>query len=95
VFGHFILHKINADILEFAIPAGNDLIYFDAFSPDKEPLLWSEHIFRKIYDSMTPGGVFVTYSAKGEVKRKLLSTGFRVERIDGPPGKRHILRAVK
>jgi len=93
--GHFILHKFHADIINFYIPAGNDLVYFDAFSPDKETLLWSDLIFRKIYDSMTDGGIFVTYSAKGEVRRRLLSTGFRVERLPGPPGKHHILRAVK
>ncbi len=93
--GKVILHKIHSDILEYTIPAGNDLVYYDAFSPEKEPDLWSENIFRKIYDSMTTGGVFVTYSAKGEVRRNLISVGFRVEKLDGPPGKKHILRACK
>jgi tRNA U34 5-methylaminomethyl-2-thiouridine-forming methyltransferase MnmC len=94
-FPEFILHKIHADILEYRIPAGNDLVYFDAFSPDKEPELWTENIFRRIYDSMTEEGVFITYSAKGEVRRKLQSVGFRVEKREGPPGKKHIVRAVK
>lgn len=93
--GHFILHKIHADILDFDVPSGNDLIYFDAFSPDKEPLLWSDRVFQQLYDSMTAGSVFVTYSAKGEVRRKLISVGFRVEKLQGPPGKKHILRAYK
>ncbi len=93
--GQFVLHKIHGDILTSQIPSGNDLVYFDAFSPDKDPLLWSEEIFRKIYDSMNAGGVFVTYSAKGEVRRRLISCGFRVEKLTGPPGKIHILRAIK
>lgn len=94
-FGPFTLHKIHADLLEYSVPTGNDLIYFDAFSPGKEPGLWSEKIFSLIYDSMNTGGVFVTYSAKGEVRRRLLSVGFKVEKLPGPPGKKHILRAIK
>jgi len=95
VLGLFVLQKIHADILKYEIPDGNDLIYFDAFSPDKEPELWTESLFRRLYNSMNEGGVFVTYSAKGEVRRKLLTVGFKVEKLAGPPGKLHILRAVK
>jgi len=95
VLNHFYLNKIHADILEYNIPSGNDLIYFDAFSPEKEPDLWSENIFARLYDSMNDGGIFVTYSAKGEVRRMLISVGFKVEKLKGPPGKLHILRAVK
>jgi tRNA U34 5-methylaminomethyl-2-thiouridine-forming methyltransferase MnmC len=93
--GHFTLHKFHADLAGFEIPFGNDLVYFDAFSPDKEPQLWSDEIFKNIYDSMNKGGVFVTYSAKGEVRRKLIAAGFIVEKLSGPPGKLHILRGVK
>ncbi|NQV03134.1 MAG: SAM-dependent methyltransferase, partial [Bacteroidia bacterium] len=34
-------------------------------------------------------------SCKGEVKRNLLDTGFSIEKLPGPPGKREILRARK
>jgi tRNA U34 5-methylaminomethyl-2-thiouridine-forming methyltransferase MnmC len=37
----------------------------------------------------------VTYCAKGDVRRMLMSVGYRVERIPGPPRKRHMLRALK
>jgi tRNA U34 5-methylaminomethyl-2-thiouridine-forming methyltransferase MnmC len=40
-------------------------------------------------------GVWVTYSSKGEVKRNLRSIGYKVERLPGPPFKRHMLRATK
>jgi tRNA U34 5-methylaminomethyl-2-thiouridine-forming methyltransferase MnmC len=93
--GGSILHKIHGDILEIPIPAGNDLVYFDAFSPGKDPLLWNESLFVRIYDSMVKGGIFVTYSAKGDVKRALMASGFRIEKLEGPPGKKHILRAFK
>jgi tRNA U34 5-methylaminomethyl-2-thiouridine-forming methyltransferase MnmC len=91
----FTLLKINEDILEYR-PAGiYDLIYFDAFGPDKQPELWSREIFRKISDVTTPGGILVTYSCKGAVKRALRESGFSVHLLPGPPGKREVTRAVK
>jgi len=72
-----------------------DLIYFDAFGPDVQPELWTEEIFGKMYKSLKDGGVLVTYSSKGIVKRALRNVGFTVKRLDGPKGKRHILRATK
>jgi tRNA U34 5-methylaminomethyl-2-thiouridine-forming methyltransferase MnmC len=71
-----------------------NLVYFDAFSPEVEPDLWTPVIFQMIRKSMTTGGVLVTYSARGVVRRILQSSGFRVERLPGPPGKREMLRAT-
>ena len=72
-----------------------DLIYFDAFGPRVQPELWTEIIFKKMYDSLRPGGILVTYSAKGSVRRSMQDVGFEVERLPGPPGKREMLRAGK
>jgi tRNA U34 5-methylaminomethyl-2-thiouridine-forming methyltransferase MnmC len=72
-----------------------DLVYFDAFGPDVQPELWTEEIFRKIFLSLKKGGILVTYSAKGSVRRALKNAGFLVEKIPGPPGKREITRAIK
>jgi len=72
-----------------------NLVYFDAFAPEIAPGLWVLPIFEKIFKAMKRGGVFVTYSAKGVVRRALQSAGFDVERIPGPKGKREMLRAVK
>lgn len=72
-----------------------DLIYFDAFGARVQPELWTELIFKKMYDSLRLNGVLVTYSAKGSVRRAMQSVGFKVERLDGPPGKREMLRAIK
>lgn len=72
-----------------------DLIYFDAFGSRVQPELWTEAIFKKMYDALKPNGILVTYSVKGTVKRVLRSVGFTVKRLEGPPGKRHMLRAVK
>jgi tRNA U34 5-methylaminomethyl-2-thiouridine-forming methyltransferase MnmC len=72
-----------------------ELIYFDAFGFRVQPELWSESIFLKMYTALRPGGVLVTYAAKGSVRRAMVSVGFLVERLEGPPGKREMLRATK
>ncbi|NCP45702.1 MAG: SAM-dependent methyltransferase [Flavobacteriales bacterium CG18_big_fil_WC_8_21_14_2_50_32_9] len=72
-----------------------DIVYFDAFSPEKQPELWQQCIFEKIYASMNRNGILVTYCAKGIVKRALIASGFSVEKLPGPPGKREIIRAIK
>ena len=72
-----------------------DLIYFDAFGPDKQPEMWQSSIFNRIYSLSAQNAVFTTYCAKGAVRRMLQSSGFSVERIPGPPGKREMLRAAK
>ena len=72
-----------------------DVVFFDAFSPDAQPELWTEEVFRNVYGLMKAGGVMTTYCAKGDVRRAMLAAGFKVEKLQGPPGKRHILRAVK
>jgi tRNA U34 5-methylaminomethyl-2-thiouridine-forming methyltransferase MnmC len=91
----FVLNKVEADATDF-IPEGSyNLIYFDAFGPDKQPEMWTPEIFRRISGFSVPGSVFVTYSAKGIVKRSLRECGFTVKLLPGPPGKRHIIRALK
>jgi tRNA U34 5-methylaminomethyl-2-thiouridine-forming methyltransferase MnmC len=73
-----------------------DLVYFDAFAPEKQPEMWSEELFRHIYAAMNNNGILTTYCAKGVIRRLLQAIGFRVERLPGPPGgKREILRASK
>ena len=94
----FTLEKIECDYTDpsTSFPQGIDVVYFDAFAPEKQPEMWAEGPLRRIYDAMNPGGVLTTYCAKGEIRRRLQSIGFVVERLAGPPGgKREILRATK
>lgn len=72
-----------------------DLVYFDAFGPRVQPELWTQPIFALLYKAMKSKGVLVTYCAQGNARRAMQSVGFNVERIEGPPGKRHMLRANK
>lgn len=92
----FIITKLN-NKLELYQPPVNffNLIYFDAFSPDIQPELWSLPNFIKIFESLQQNGILVTYCAKGKVRRDLEAAGFITERIPGPKGKREMLRATK
>lgn len=89
------LHKEESDFRTMRPPSNINLVYFDAFSPDKQPELWSMDVIAKIAELCDPGAVLVTYSSKGEVRRTLLKCGFEVEKVAGPPGKREMIRATK
>jgi len=91
----FTLLKQKKSFTEIEDISKFDLIYFDAFGPDVQPDLWTEDIFKRMYESLKPNGILVTYSSKGIVKRALRSVGFTVKRLEGPKGKRHMLRASK
>lgn len=92
----FSLQKMETDLMAMDLPVELDVVYFDAFAPEKQPEMWDDAIFRKIYMAMKPGGVLTTYCAKGSIRRMLQQIGFLTERLPGPPGgKREILRAVK
>lgn len=93
----FILHKMELDLLDtkYSTLPQIDLVYFDAFSPEKQPELWVLSVFQSLFAIMKESSILVTYCAKGSIRRILQSVGFQVERIAGPPGKREILRARK
>ncbi len=92
----FTLHKSVADLQTYPLVARQyDLIYFDAFAPEKQPELWTDAIFRKLYISLKTGGCLVSYCAKGSFKRSLKAVGFTIESRPGPAGKREMTRAQK
>jgi tRNA U34 5-methylaminomethyl-2-thiouridine-forming methyltransferase MnmC len=93
---HFVLEKQQCKIEHARVENGSvDLVYYDAFGPRVQPELWTPEIFGLLYEWMSPGGILVTYCAKGQVKRDLKSAGFIVESLPGPPGKREMTRAIK
>ncbi|MEN9917902.1 MAG: tRNA (5-methylaminomethyl-2-thiouridine)(34)-methyltransferase MnmD [Bacteroidota bacterium] len=93
----YSLHKIEADfsLLNTEIKEKFDIIYFDAFAPDKQPEMWTQEIVDFLYAHTHLGGILTTYCAKGIVRRMLQHAGYTVERIPGPPGKREMLRAQR
>jgi len=95
ISSNFRLTKRQQFFSEIGDESSYDLIYFDAFGARVQPELWTEDIFRIMYNALKNNGVLVTYSAKGSVRRAMQAVGFRVERLEGPPGKREMLRASK
>ncbi|HZY82607.1 MAG TPA: tRNA (5-methylaminomethyl-2-thiouridine)(34)-methyltransferase MnmD [Cyclobacteriaceae bacterium] len=92
---HFTLKKIKGDLLTASIPSHSDIIFFDAFAPSKQPEMWGLPVLKKVCDTLMPGGIFVTYCAKGQLKRDLKSLGLEVETLPGPPGKKEMVRGTK
>lgn len=92
----FTLEKREADFLTDELPQNIDIVYFDAFAPEKQQEMWSKNALQRVFDIMNIGGVMTTYCAKGAIRRMLEDIGFKIERIAGPTGgKREILRATK
>ena len=93
---NFNITKLKEKLELYQIPSDFfNLIYFDAFSPDIQPEIWTLNNFIKIFKSLQKNGILVTYCAKGQVRRDLETAGFITERIPGPKGKREMLRATK
>ena len=92
----FLLKKYACPIQAASLPvACYDLIYFDAFAPEKQPDMWTEDIFYNLYLAAAPGAVLVSYCAQGQFRRNLRAAGWRTEKLPGPPGKREMTRARK
>ena len=103
---NFILKKNCADISDltsaFFMNTGLNtkkncappVIFYQTLTPATQPHLWDEKIFRAIASGCPTGATLVTYCCKGTVKQALRNAGFTLQRLGGPPGKRHIRRAI-
>jgi len=89
----FTFQRSGQQVQAFDEEAIADVIYFDAFGPTTQPEMWTLDVMQRMCRALRPGGLLVTYCAKGEVRRTLQAAGFQVERLPGPPGKREMLRA--
>lgn len=92
---YFNLTKKEIKFENFISEFSYDLIFYDAFGFHVQPELWSEQCMSRCYELLNPKGVWVSYCAKGSVRRGLDKAGFETFRLPGPPGKREMLRAVK
>ncbi len=91
----FSFVRMEVGLEEFHSAEKFDVIYYDAFGPRVEPGLWTLERMQQCFELLNESGIFVTYCAKGEVRRNLQAAGFVVERLPGPPGKREMLRAKR
>lgn len=93
---YFSLTKTEADINDIILPENTyDIVFYDAFAPDKQPDMWTEILLQNIYNSLKINGILTTYTAKGFVKQNLRNVGFTVKRLKGAGQKRHMLNALK
>ena len=92
---HFFLTKRKQFFQDIQDSDTYDLIYFDAFGYTVQPELWSEAIFKIMYQSLKKNGVLVTYACRSSIKNAMLAVGFTIEKLPGAPGKREMLRATK
>ena len=95
VSNSFTLTKHLCLVEEFNSQQKFDIIYFDAFSPSEQPELWTEQMFKKMYDLLNENGVLVTYCAQGQMKRNMKQVGFKNQSLPGALGKREMTRGLK
>ncbi|MDO9152815.1 MAG: tRNA (5-methylaminomethyl-2-thiouridine)(34)-methyltransferase MnmD [Paludibacter sp.] len=95
ILPYFCLDKLHVDFTQYPLTEKYDVVFFDAFSPEKQAEMWTDKQFYKVFKHCNPQAILTTYCAKGSVRRAMQEAGFVVERLPGPPGKREILRAIK
>lgn len=96
VFNHFTIQKVKEKFQDYDTDRTFDVIFFDAFAPEKQPDLWTLQMIHKLYHMLNPSGIMTTYCAKGEFQRNLRKAGFEVQKIPGPQGgKREMIRGQK
>jgi len=91
----FTIKKLRTNLINLSTYQPANLIYYDAFGPSAQPELWTKEIFEKLYNMLLPGGILVTYCSKSDVRRAMQAAGLIVEKIQGPRGKREMVRARK
>lgn len=92
---NFGLTKHQVSLLDFKTDIRFNVVYFDAFEPETQPELWTEEVFRNLFELMKPEAILTTYCCKGYVRRNMISAGFVVEKVPGPPGKREMIVAQR
>ncbi|WP_255424504.1 tRNA (5-methylaminomethyl-2-thiouridine)(34)-methyltransferase MnmD [Apibacter sp. HY039] len=94
---NFSIMRYNSDFFELInLPVSSiDLVYYDAFGARVQPELWENEIFSQLYGTMSEGALLTTYSSKGSARRAMQHAGFKVEKKEGPKGKREMVNAWK
>jgi tRNA U34 5-methylaminomethyl-2-thiouridine-forming methyltransferase MnmC len=92
--GTLAFELLVGDALDARLPGAADAIYHDAFSPSRNPELWTPTFLGRLVASLAPGGTLTSYTVRGAVRRTLAGLGLQVLKRPGPPGgKREVLVA--
>lgn len=89
------LRLTQSSLMQVASFPESDVLYFDAFAPSTQPEMWTPDAIAHAVSALQPGGVFVSYSITGKLKRTLKELGFTVEKPKGAAGKREMIRAIR
>lgn len=68
-----------------------DAIYLDGFSPARNPQMWSAPVFGALARLSDANTTLATWSVAAAVRDGLALAGFKVEKLEGFGGKRHML----
>ena len=63
-------------------------LFFDAFSINTSPELWTDDLIEKILNSCATHAAFATYAARTQLKKLLVSHDFKLEKKKGYGGKK-------
>ena len=88
------LEIAHTTLVSFNSQTKFDAIYFDAFSVQHQPEMWTDEMIAHTCSFLKAGGVFVSYAITGNLKRAVKKCGLKVEKLPGAAGKREMLRAV-
>ena len=72
-----------------------DTWFLDGFSPKKNPLVWTDKLFKQLYNFTNLDGSLSTFSVAGHIRRGLLKAGFKVSKVSGYGNKKEISYAIK
>jgi tRNA U34 5-methylaminomethyl-2-thiouridine-forming methyltransferase MnmC len=92
---YFTFKKINNSLINYSANKRFNLVYFDAFAPTVQPEVWTTEVFKKMFRLIETNGVLITYCSKTIVRKAMQEAGFTVTKINGPHGKRDMVRAIK
>lgn len=95
ISSHCELKIAHQTLTDFKSDKLFDVLYYDAFSVQHQPEMWTNEVIAHACSFVKKGGVFVSYAITGNLKRAVKACGFAIEKLPGAPGKREMLRAIK
>lgn len=95
IIDNFTFTKEKVSLQDFRTEQSFNLVFYDAFAPNKQSEMWELDVLGQAVKYMKTAGVLTTYCAQGQFKRNLIALGLQLESLDGPPGKKEMVRATK
>jgi tRNA 5-methylaminomethyl-2-thiouridine biosynthesis bifunctional protein len=91
--GRVLLTLYFMDVMEWLeeLELKADAWFLDGFAPARNPEMWSTKVLMRVAALTAAGGTFSTFTAAGEIRRRLQAAGFKVSKAEGYGGKREML----